>query len=70
MPSRDPITIFNERVKLGANTLNAMCLGLLAVALIRPIVEPALPVSFAWGSVGLALHLVAHYVLGRLKQGA
>lgn len=60
----------NERIKLFANFLTALGIGLIGLAVIRPLVETG---SYNYGSValwsvvGLALHGVSHYILGYLR---
>lgn len=62
--------IRNERIKLFANFLTAIGIGLIGLAVIRPLVETE---SYHYGSVGvwslvgLALHGVSHYILGYLR---
>ncbi len=68
---RDPTTIQNERVKLFAGFVNAISLGLIGLAVLRPLT--ANPSDFPsgaiyWGLAGLALHGFAHYILGRLRR--
>ena len=70
-PLRDEILVHNERVKLFSGFLNAVGLGLIGFALIRPLVEEGSALSWltAWWSVaGLALHVAAHYILGMLRK--
>lgn len=67
----DPLAAHNERVKLFAGFLNAVELGLIGFAILRPLAESqpmALLAPLWWGSVGLALHGLAHYVLGSLRR--
>jgi hypothetical protein len=63
-----PGMVRNERLKLFANFLNALGLGLIAIAALRPAFETGgEPVRiFLWFLAGIALHAVAHYVLGYL----
>jgi hypothetical protein len=62
--------IQNERVKLAANSGNAIGLALFAIAVLRPVIEigsddyRVVPV---WAAVGLALHGLAHYILGHMR---
>lgn len=62
--------IRNERIKLFANFLTAIGIGLIGLAVLRPLVETG---SYNYGSValwsvaGLALHGVSHYILGYLR---
>lgn len=59
----------NERLKLFANFLSALGLGLIAIAFLRPIFETGGdPLSvLGWLLAALALHGMAHYVLGYLR---
>ena len=72
-PLRDEILVHNERVKLFSGFLNAVGLGLIAFALIRPLVDDDTPLSWVtgwWSLAGLALHAAAHYILGMLRKEA
>lgn len=69
---RDRLATRNERVKLVAGFLNAIGLGLIGFAVLRPItsgVNPSL-LSLWWSVVGFALHALAHYVLGYIRKEA
>lgn len=69
----DAVGRFNERVKLFANFLNALSLGMIGFALLRPATESfelvGLPAAL-WALAGVALHVAAHYVLGKLRKDA
>lgn len=68
----DPVVVYNERLKLFASSLNAIALGLIGFAILRPISESVSLLSITslwWGAVGLVLHGVSHYILGNLKKG-
>lgn len=68
---RDPLVSFNERVKLFANFLNAVALGLIGFAVLRPLTENLCNTDLSalwWGATGLAIHGVSHYVLGRIRK--
>lgn len=68
---RDPVAIHNERVKLFASFMNAVGLGLIGFAVLRPLTESlynAALSSLWWGVAGLAMHAVSHYILGRLRK--
>lgn len=69
--TRDPLASFNERVKLFANFINAIGLGLIGFAILRPLADSLanakLPILW-WAMVGLALHGVSHYILGRMRK--
>jgi hypothetical protein len=73
MRRRDPLVTHNERVKLLATTLNALGLGLFGYAVLRPMVDGGvrLDAVFAvWCATGLALHVVAHYLLAYPEKEA
>ena len=68
---RDPLARFNERIKLLAGFVNAIGLGLVGFAVLRPLTEDPGSVdslTFVWGSIGLAMHGLSHYVLGHLMK--
>jgi hypothetical protein len=70
-PLRDEILVHDARVKLVSGFLNAVGLGLIAFALIRPLVEQGAVlgrITLWWSVAGLALHAAAHYILGMLRQ--
>jgi uncharacterized membrane protein YjfL (UPF0719 family) len=73
MSLRDDLAVHNERVKLFAGFLNAIGLGLIGFAVIRPLTDaqatPTL-LTVVWGGAGLVLHLIAHYILGMLRKEA
>ena len=71
MRRRDELLVWNERVKLFAGFLNAVGLGLVGFAVLRPITEDATLLSLlsvGWGLAGFACHGAAHYVLGKLVK--
>ena len=58
-------------MKLFAGFLNAIGLGLIGFAVLRPITEDTSllsVLSVGWGLGGFACHAAAHYVLGRLVK--
>jgi predicted cobalt transporter CbtA len=59
----------NERLKLLANFVSALGLGLIAIAVLRPLFETGgnLRQIVLWALAGLALHGMAHYILGHMK---
>ncbi len=68
---RDPLAGYNERVKLFANFLNAIGLGLIGFAVLRPLTESLSNATLStlwWGMTGLAIHAIAHYVVGRIRK--
>ena len=68
---RDPLATHNERVKTLAGFLNAVGIGLIGFAVLRPVTEAlanATLSSLWWGLGGLALHGLAHYVLGEMRR--
>lgn len=76
----DAVAINNERVKLLAGLMNAVCIALVGVGVIAPAVSvlgagatlpgPRLDLALSAGCMGLgvAFHLFAHYILGRLRK--
>ncbi|MGR3469037.1 MAG: hypothetical protein ACU0CI_14285 [Shimia sp.] len=70
MRIRDSLTAYNERVKYFASLLNALAIGLVGFALVRPLVD-AVPLSVNtgwWCLLAFAFHLGGHYVLGRIEK--
>lgn len=70
---RDAIAIHNERVKLASGTANALALGLVGFALLRPLADPAAALDASaiyWCAAGLALNRLARYILGDLREKA
>jgi hypothetical protein len=70
---RDPLAVWNERVKLRAATVNALAIGLVGFAILRPLTEDVSALgaqSLVWGIAGLAMHSLAHYIIGRLRREA
>jgi hypothetical protein len=62
---RDPLATNNERVKLFAGFSNAIGIGLIAFAALRPLTESLANASASmvwWTLAGLALHGLAHYI--------
>ncbi|MFW5655726.1 MAG: hypothetical protein ACOCYW_08825 [Roseicyclus sp.] len=71
MRRRDPLATHNERVKQRATYLNALSLGFLGFAVLRPLIEGTLivnVVTIAYLLTGLALHGLAHYILRYLER--
>ena len=67
----DLLTIRNERIKLFAGFLNALALGLLGLAVLRPLTDDivSLPLTvIPWAVAGIAMHGAAHYLLGYLRK--
>lgn len=63
--------IRNERLKLAANFLNAVSIGLIGIAILRPVIETGATSYSAlagWTGIGLAIHGVAQYILGFLRK--
>lgn len=68
---RDALVVHNERVKLLGGFLNALALGLIGFAVLRPLTEGTLrfeALTVGWGTAGLVLHGVSHYILGMLRK--
>ena len=71
MRERDQLGVFNERIKLLANTFNALAIGLVGFALLRPLVEDLStlsPLTLWWVLTAIVFHVLSHYVLGRLEK--
>ncbi|MEL6913323.1 MAG: hypothetical protein AAFP13_02355 [Pseudomonadota bacterium] len=70
---RDEIVIENERVKLAAGFVNAIGIGLIGFAILRPLVDFTLlsPLTAVlWGALGLVWHGASHYILGYMRKEA
>ncbi len=70
MRRRDPLAAYNERVKLRATFLNALAIGFLGFAFLRPLVEGTLTLNLltlAFLATGLVLHRAADYILRYLE---
>jgi len=68
---RDPLAANNERVKLFAGFINALALGLIGFAILRPLTESLANANLAtvwWGIAGLALHGFSHHILGLIRK--
>lgn len=69
--TRDPLVAYNERVKLFANFMNAVSLGLIGFAVLRPLTEALSNANLStlwWGLTGLAMHGISHYIMGRIRK--
>ena len=67
---RRAVAVHNERVKLFAGFVNAIGLGLIGFAVLRPLTEDMAAIgaiTAVWGLVGLFLHAISHYVIGMLR---
>ena len=67
----DPIATYNERTKLTASTINALGIGLVGFAVLRPAAEDVATLELTavvWTFIGLALHGVARHLLGYLRR--
>ncbi|OYW59081.1 MAG: hypothetical protein B7Z10_09215 [Rhodobacterales bacterium 32-66-7] len=70
---RDPIASWNERLKLVAAFLNAIGLGMIGFAVLKPLTEDITSISLVtvwWGLAGLAFHAISLYVLGKMRKAA
>jgi len=68
---RDDLLIRNERIKLASSFLNAIGLGLIGFAILRPLTEfvgLSTLSALSWGTTGLVFHGLSHYILGYLKK--
>ena len=71
LTARDPLAAYNERVKLFAHFLNALGLGLIGFAVLRPLTESLGNANLSalwWGMTGLAIHGIAHYIMGNIRK--
>ncbi len=59
---KKPLALINETLKLFSNTLNALALGITALAILKPAVD-SLEVQLGWFGAAVLLHLIAHMVL-------
>ena len=69
----DPILIWNERLKLVAAFLNAIGLGMIGFAVLKPLTEDITNISLLtvwWGLAGLAFHTISPYVPGKRRKAA
>ena len=69
----DPVASWNERMKIMAGFVNAIGLGLIGFAVLRPLAEEITRVSLSalwWWIAGLSLHAVSHYILGHLRKAS
>lgn len=64
-----PRMVPNERVKLFANLLSALAIGLVAVGVLRPAFGTGGDPRWllVWALAGLALHGLAHYGFGFMR---
>ena len=63
----------DERVKLLAGFSNAIGIGLIGFAILRPLTEDignAKLSTLWWGVAGLAFHGISHYILGLICKEA
>jgi hypothetical protein len=67
-------TIRNARVQLLATMVNNIAVAFVVAGFVAPAVTGQLPdtgrivVTLAWIGIGIALHIIARLVLGRLRQ--
>lgn len=69
--ARDHLAAFNERVKLLAASVNTVGLGMIGVAVIRPLTESLSNATLNtgwWLAGGLVMHGVSHYILRYLRK--
>lgn len=67
---RRAVAVHNERVKLFSGFVNAIGLGLIGFAVLRPLTEDMTAIgaiTAVWGVAGLFLHAVSHYILAMLR---
>lgn len=68
---RDALAIHNERMKMLAGFVNAVGLGLIGFAVLRPLTDSldnAAWATLGWGLAGLAMHGLSHYILGNIRK--
>ncbi|TNF22062.1 MAG: hypothetical protein EP318_05030 [Rhodobacteraceae bacterium] len=68
---RDTLVVHNERVKLLAGFSNAIALGFIGFAILRPLTDGSIAfdgLTTGWGLAGLAFHAMSHYILGMLRK--
>lgn len=72
MTERDALAVHNERMKLLAGFVNAVGLGLIGFAILRPLTDSlsnaASWAMLGWLVAGLAMHGISHYILGNLRR--
>jgi hypothetical protein len=67
---RRAVAIHNERVKLFSSFVNAIGLGLIGFAVLRPLTEDMATITgitIFWAVAGLFLHVISHYILAMLR---
>ena len=67
----DALATFNERVKLLATSVNTVGLGMIGLAVIRPLIESLDNVTLntgSWLAAGLVMHGLSHYILRYLRK--
>ena len=70
MRRRDPLATHNERIKLRSQFVNALSIGFLGFAFLRPLVDGTLvfnTLTIVFLITGLALHVLANYILRYLE---
>lgn len=69
----DTILSWNERLKLVAAFWNAIGIGLVGFAVLKPLTEDITKfsgVTLWWGLAGLVFHAISLYVLGLMRKAA
>lgn len=67
----DALATFNERVKLLASSVNTVGLGMIGLAVIRPLIDSldnATSKTGLWLAAGLVMHALSHYILRYLRK--
>ena len=69
--THDPVLSWNERIKLDAGFINAIGLGLIGFAVLKPLTEDLTKITeltVLWGRAGLVLHAIAIHMLGLMGK--
>lgn len=67
----DALATFNERVKLLASSVNTVGLGMIGLAVIRPLIDSldnATSKAGSWLAAGLVMHVLSNYSLRYLRK--
>lgn len=70
MRQRDRVGAHNERIKLLANSINAIGLAFVALGVVRPLVDRDVGMSIetiGYIAGALAIHVLAHYIVSQVE---